>query len=249
MNLQIDELELSYPVKQIASILMSKGGICEQIPGTKIYMITFRRKEYFFSYDMSSGVPYMYGVIFTPLYFWRQIILSLKMKFSKTKPLHTNSVSIFVTKDGCYNALLETNVIIKGDGKSTIRALISKENMKRINNPVKTISPIHSRSTELTLRKILPKNTVFKVNGAVDYGEVTKQIDASYITVAKKILFALPRLSYITIKIYTKDISSKQKHTIDMCDLTGGMNVFFPAINGNTTRNAGEKIVDLMVHV
>jgi hypothetical protein len=247
MNLTIDELNLSYPVKYIASIMMKKGGVCTEIKGTKLYKITYRHKEYIFSYDMNPLIPYMYGIIFSSLYFWRQILAYLKIPFTYMKPSRTQILSVLVTRDGFYNALLEHNVFLTGDGKTSTGNLIAKENMIRINSSGKTIFPISGSHTRTVLNRIVPKGQLLRVAKTVDYEEITQTIDYSYIEVCQNILTMLPGLPYLCVSLYAKNSTVKQSCIVGKFDLSGGMNIFHPIIKGKKQCATGEKIVSLLL--
>jgi hypothetical protein len=249
MNLTVDELELSYPVKYIASLMMKKGAVVTRMPGTKMVKMKFNSKEYFFAPDAHPAIPYMYGIIFSTAYFWRQIVRSLHIPFVYTKPSGTTPVSVFVTRDGFYNALSKKPSVITGDGKTSVRKLIARENMKRINESSKTVFPISTGDRTGTSAKILPKGKVLSFDNSIDYTDVTSVISKTYIEACERMLDELPGLPYITIKLYTKNISSAQKYSVGTCDLTGGMNVFVDATNGKSVYNAGGKIVDALTGI
>jgi hypothetical protein len=246
MNLRIDELDLSYPVKHIASVMMKNGGVCKELLGTKLYRIMYHRNEYILSKDMNPVMPYMYGVIFSSLYFWRQILEYLRIPFVYIKPPRVHTVSVFVTNDGYYNAIQWLSVTVTGDGKSTVKNLIAKENMKRINNPSKLVFPIKNSYRKPALDRVLEKGKTLHIPHAVDYADITSDIHQTYIDVCRKVLTALPRLPYLGMTVYAKDVRQKKKCFIGKPDLTGGINVFFPATNGKKQMNAGEKIVTFL---
>jgi cyanophycin synthetase len=169
---------------------------------------------------------------------------------------------MFITKNGYYNVLKKQLPFITGDGRSTVRDLIDKENLKRINSSDKYLQPLNItpqilQEQNLDFKTVLRKKKkiifyylISEKDGAA-FEDITPTLNPSVIKLGQSVLKAFPGLGYLGFEIITK--SCEQRLTKDNClvseiYVSPGPNIrFMLRKSGKPSRKAEEVIVDLLL--
>jgi hypothetical protein len=247
MNIKLDEINLPYPTKLLVSILIRRGGACQQIENTDLYKVTYKKRNYVFKGDYNPAIPYMYGITLSNKYYWHEIFKNKNISIKQNKFSQREKLSFFITSDFWYNVILQRKTNVIGDGVSTLRQLIQKENLQRIKSQNKTLMPINAIMRENTLRRIISRGKTVSIPGNFEFTEITEKIHPYYLKLAQRIINTFPGLPYICFELFTDNISKKGNFYVGNILLSGGMNLFFEAIRGEKRQNSGEMIVNYMI--
>ena len=169
---------------------------------------------------------------------------------------------VFITRNKDYAVLLRDPAHVFGDGVSTIKELIEKENYRRMNPRTNALCEI---LVDEELIKYLNKNGLsfesipkegekvyLRPNSNVAMGGVcedyTDKVHPSVIEIALKVLDAFPGLPYVGIDYMTNSITEPQdsdSYKIIEINTIPGMHMHFrPAIG--KSRNIAKYIVDMI---
>lgn len=240
-------------IQAIVKSLVKRGGICEQIPNTKAYVVTIGEKLMFFAGEYMPAIPYAYGMIFSKKEYICKILKENNIKVDNNIHCKREGYRIFVTKNRYYNVLARHFPVIVGDGIKTIKEIVSKENLKRINNKNFNILPLKITQRDLNLHKLhlssilkIKEKIVFHSLVDLDQGarftNETSKVRKSIHVLAKKILNLFPGLRYISFDLDPKE-------GIRSIDLLPNPNIFFMMHNGKKKRNGVDVLTDLLIHV
>ena len=173
-----------------------------------------------------------------------------------------NEYRVFITRNKDYAVLLRDPAHVFGDGISSIKELIEKENYRRMNPRTNALCEI---LVDDELIKYLNKNGLsfdsipkegekvyLRPNSNVAMGGVcedyTDKVHSSVIDIALKVLDAFPGLPYVGIDYMTNSITEEQNqdsYRIIEINTIPGMHMHFrPAIG--KSRNIAKYIVDMI---
>jgi hypothetical protein len=244
------KIDLSNAMKNIVRVLLKKGGVCKAIPGTKAYSVYLKKNVFNFIDTMfPPAISCVYGILFSNKRYVRNILKQNNIKVAMDKNAN-ESYSVCITKDGYLNVLLKKSPQIVGDGFSSLKELLVKENLRRINNPDSKIKPIkineHSFSKEY-VPSYIPKagekivlDLVSDLEEGATFTDVTLSINKRVAHLAKKILSLFPGLPYLSFNSYDNG-------TIGDVNLSLNPNIFFTMRNGMKIKKTAEVISDLMI--
>ena len=169
---------------------------------------------------------------------------------------------MFITGNGYYNVLKKQLPFIAGDGKSTVRDLIDKENLKRINSFDNYLQPLNItiqilQKYNLDFKMILAKkkriifsDLVSEKDGAI-FEDITPTLHPSVIKLGQSVLKAFPGLGYLGFEIIAKNCGqrlTKGNCVVSEIYVSPGPNIrFLLHKKGKPERKAEEVIVDLLL--
>jgi len=245
------KIDLPKAMKEIVKALLNRGGVCKRIPGTKVYSVYLKKNVFNFVDEIfTPAISYVYGILFSNKKYVRSILEQNNIKADRDKNAD-GSYRVCITKDGYFNVLLRNSPQISGDGTSSIRELLVKENLKRINNPDSRIQPIKIDKNIFSKKHLsfsyIPKagekiilNLIIDLENGATFTDVTSSMNKHVIVFAKKILSLFPNLNYLCFDYY----DSKMVANVD---LSLSPNIFFMMKKGARSRKAAEVISDLII--
>lgn len=241
-----DEINLPVASKYIISLMLKKGGALDVLPGTNVYICRLKGKEYVFLGEFTPLTPYMYGVVFSNQKYWFEILKELKMKYAWEAKKTQKRILFLMTNNGFYNAVLEKNVVIFGDGRTSLKNLIKNENMRRVNEKEKYVFPINIEKEKLKLREVVNMGEKVTLSNNYDFEDISFDIDKKLIGSMKKILKFLPGLPFIRLEMFVKDPKNAEKFTLGRVLVSPGVNVFFRLTDRTKTKDAGSFLLSLI---
>lgn len=245
MNI-FEMINLPAASKYLVSLILKKGGTLDVLPGTNAYVCGLKGKEYIFLGEFTPLTPYMYGVVFSNQKYWFEILKELKMKFAWEPKKTEKKITLLITKDGFYNAVLEKNTVLLGDGKTSLRNLIKKENIERINSKGNLVTPIKVGNEKIKLNRIPKDYEEIEFQNIYDYEDLTPIIDKDIVKNMKKIINFLPGLPFVRMEIFTKDLKNSNKFTLGKVLVSPGANIFFNLTDGDGLKDTGKTLISLM---
>jgi hypothetical protein len=238
--IDIYKINLPDPTAQILIRFIKKGAQCFNLKNTDIYIARFSGKDYFFKGDFNPAIPYMWGIILSSRFYWQTILKNLSIPSEGT--FEKQELSILITRNNSFNAIIKRKIVIVGDGKNNLKQLIEKENLRRINQEkiIKTINIDYSANR---LRTILKKREKFSLKDNFEYEDISEDLNKKYLEVAKKILNFFSDLPYLSFQMFVNDFKKKEKFCIGRPLPSGGMNVFYPLKMGRKKINTADEII------
>lgn len=239
--IDIYKINLPDPTAQLLIRLINKGAVCFNLKNTDVYIARFFGKDYFFKGDFNPAIPYMWGIILSSRFYWQTILKNLSIPYEGT--FEKQELSILITKNNSFNAIIKREIVIVGDGKNNLKQLIEKENLRRINQG-KIIKTINIDYSAKRLRIILKKGEGFSVKDNFEYEDISEDLSKKYLEVAKKMLNFFSGLPYLSFQMFAKDFKKEEKFYIGRPLPSGGMNVFYPLKGGKKKINAADEIIN-----
>jgi len=242
--IDIYKINLPDPTAQILIRLIKKGAECFNLKNTDIYIARFSGKDYLFKGDFNPAISYMWGIILSSRFYWQTILKNLSIPSEGI--FKKQELSILITRNNSFNAIIKREIVIVGDGKNNLKQLIEKENLRRINQG-KIIKTINIDYSAKRLRTILKKGEKFSVKDNFEYEDISEDLSKKYLEVAKKMLNFFSGLPYLSFQIFTKDFKKEEGFYIGRPLPSGGMNVFYPLKGGKKKINAADEIVNSII--
>ena len=245
----IQKINLPFGAKSVISVFLERGGVCEQIYGSNSYSVYFKKDLFNFIDMYTPAISYVYGILFLNK---KNILNILKQNDIKVSQgiLSSKNYRIFITRSGYYNILIKLPTIIIGNGISTLKELISMENLKRVNSEGKNL-PLKIAEKELilhdmTFSSLLKKNEKIIFTSIVNWREgakfkdVTDIVGRDIVMLARKILSIFPNLAYVGFDCDSEGV-------VGNVDLSLDPNIFYRMSNGVKKKRAIDVVVDLIV--
>ncbi len=248
VNQEIYTIDLPAASKKIVLELLKMGAICQKMPGTDFYTVSFENKSYNFYRDFTPSIPYMWGIALSRKYLWVEMLRSSNLRATGKLPKTYKKLRIFVTKNYYYNALLVENVFLEGNGHNNITEIIGNENLKRINSNNPLLVPLKIRSYKYNLIRIVKKGKKVLIGDNYNYTNVTASINASVVEIAEKIISTFPNLEYICFEFFSKNYKvANSPYLIGNILISPGINMFTRLVKNKESRVASELIVENML--
>lgn len=245
MNI-FDEINLPQASKQLIFLILKKGGTLIPLDDTNAYLSKLDGKEYIFLGEFTPLTPYMYGIVFSNQKYWFEILKELKFKHTWEPRRTQKKVLFLITKSDFFNALIEKNTTVLGNGKDNVRKLIEDENMRRINHKDSFVMPIKVKSGSINLIKVPVDSEIVDIPNNYDYEDFSRHIDGGLVRKMKKILDFLPGLPFIRLEIFVKDPAHADKLTLGRVLVSPGVNIFFKVVKDKKEADAGKILLSLM---
>ena len=246
MNI-FDEINLPQASKQLVSLILKKGGTLEPISGTNAYLTKFNRKEYIFLGEFTPLTPYMYGIVFSNQRYWFEILKELNITHAWDPRGTQKKILFLMTKNSFFNAILEKNTVIIGNGRDSVRTLIGNENMRRINRKEAYVMPINSRAKSSELSRVPKDGEEVKIEGNYDYEDISTSIDKNLVRKVERTINYLPGLPFIRVEIFVKNPRHADSFTLGKVSVSQGVNIFFDTTDGKKFRNTGEELLSMLL--
>lgn len=245
MNI-FNQINLPIASKHLISLILKKRGKFEDVSGTNSYVARLKGKEYIFLGEFTPLTPYMYGIVFSNQRYWFEILKELKMKFAWDPGKTQKKLTILMTGDGFYNAVWEKGTVIVGDGKTSLKNLIKKENIRRINLSQRHIMPIMVEERKTKLQGVPKNGEKVEIKGSYDYEDASQNLDKNLVKSVKKIIDFLPGLPFLRLEIFVKDPLHAGEFVLGKILVSPGMNIFFSLMDGRRVRDTGDTLLSLM---
>jgi hypothetical protein len=244
------KINLPFASRNVISNFLKRGGVCRKITGTSAYSIYFGKNIFNFIDMHTPATSYAYGILFLNKKNIYNILKQNNIKISQGTHGDKN-YRVCVTRNGYCNILFRNNPKIIGNGWSTFKELLIKENLRRINNPDLKIMPVKIDKSALYKNNLrlsyVPKakekiilDWINELEEGATFVDVTVSENKVITVFAKKIIDIFPGLNYLSFDYYGNEI-------IGNVDLSLSPNVLFMMKKGASNRQAAEIIADLIV--
>jgi hypothetical protein len=245
------KIDLPKAMEEIVKTLLSRGGVCKRIPGTKVYSVYLGKNIFNFVDEIyAPAISYVYGILFSNKRYVRSILEQNNIQVVLGKSLN-GSYRTCITKDGYLNVLLRNSPQVIGNSSSSLKELLIRENLKRINNPDSRILPIKIDKNIFSKKHLsfsyIPKvgekiilNSISDLENGATFIDMSSSINKPVIVLAKKILSLFPNLNYLCFDYF-------DNKTVANVDLSLSPNIFFMMRKGARNRKAAEVISDLII--
>lgn len=237
--ISIYDVNLPSPTKLILSKFLDLGGKLSELENTYIYLIKLRGKDFLFKGDFNPTIPYMYGTIFSSKSYWVKILKKLGLPIGKNSG-NRKKITFLITSNYLFNAIEQSTIKIKGDGKRNLKDLIEKENLKRINLSDNSIFPL---KISANLNLIPRKGEEIYLKNNYEYKDVSDKVREEWIDMAERLISFFPGLPYLCFEIYSSTNFNNKNHSIGNVIISGGINLFFNISREKHKLNAAEFIV------
>lgn len=166
---------------------------------------------------------------------------------------------IFITSGGQMNIVKQSEPLIIGDGKSTLRQLVRAENIRRINLVNSYIHPIKINNKIIVnndLEEMLKNGQKIRLKGVSNvedgaiYEETYPKNGRRITKIAEKILKSFPKSRFITFEIISRNVErmGNKDYIVTEVYISPGYNLFFKLMSNGQEINPAKEIINLLTN-
>jgi hypothetical protein len=235
-------------LREILQAFGELGGQVTYLSQTTIPIVQFKKKSYVFVEEFGVHMPFLYEKVFQKKTVWKKILSDGGIrKFTQNAGVY----SVCITRSGFINVLQKHPPFLIGDGQATLKELIARENMKRLNTYSPFLYPIRIRNrlSEDELSQIVKRGEmqgisyISSMQEGATFSDVTMRIHANMPSFAEQVLSCFPHLPYIVLDLNIRN----QTFRIHNVSVTIGSHIAYPMYNGHLKQRAAAVFVDLIL--